>query len=70
MASASFSVTRTSLSEGGPNQVTEGTLAPGAGTLEVRVNLATGWTKLEVEQAMERIFRFLSDVNNSTSLVL
>lgn len=72
MASASFQIARNGASEGGgPIAVTEGVAAPTtAGDLEVRIDLAAGWTKNEIEIAMDRIYRFLLDVNNSTSIPL
>lgn len=70
MADISFSIARNSLAEGGSSTVTEGTSAPGAGDLEVRISGTAGWTKLEIEEAMDRIWRFLMDVNNSTSVIL
>jgi hypothetical protein len=73
MASASFSLSRGAFIDTlsvGAQAVTEGTSAPGAGDLEVRVNIAAGWTKTEVENAMDTIYRFLTNANNSTSIPL
>jgi hypothetical protein len=71
MASASFQIARTGLDEGGPIAVTEGVAAPTtANDIEVRIDLAAGWTKLEILEALERIWRFLSDSNNSQSIPL
>ena len=41
-----------------------------ANQIEIRIDMAAGWTKNEIELAMDRIFRFLLDVNNSTSIPL
>lgn len=72
MASASFQISRNGASEGGgPVAVTEGVAAPTtANALELRVDLAAGWTKNEIEIALDRITRFFLDVNNSTSIPL
>jgi hypothetical protein len=72
MASASWSIARNGASEGGgPIAVTEGVAAPtAANTLELRVDLAAGWTKNEIEIALDRITRFFLDINNSTSVTL
>lgn len=64
MASVSYQVARTGLSENalaaGVQTVTEGAAAPTtANNVEVRVDLAAGWTRLEVEEALDRIARFL-----------
>jgi hypothetical protein len=71
MASASFQIARTGLNEGGSSSVTEGTAAPTTGNdIEVRIDLAAGWTKLEIEEALERIVRFILDPGNSTTITL
>lgn len=73
MASVSFSLTRGTEIEtlaAGSQTVTEGTSAPGAGDLEVRINLVRNFTKLEIEQAMDTIWRFMSDPNRSTTIPL
>jgi hypothetical protein len=71
MASASFSVVRggqiDSLSVGA-QAVTEGTAAIGTGDLEVRIDLTKGWTKNEIELAMDTIWRYIENSNNSTSI--
>jgi hypothetical protein len=38
--------------------------------IEVRIDLAAGWTKLEIEEALERIVRFILDPGNSTTIAL
>jgi hypothetical protein len=71
MASVSFQVARTGLSEGGTSNVTEGTAAPTTGNnVEVRVDMAANWTKLEIEEALDRIVRFFLDATVSTSIPL
>ena len=73
MASVSFSLNRGTTENtfaAGSQTVTEGPSAPGAGDLEIRVNLADGWTKNEIREAFETIYRFFSNPNNSTSIGL
>ncbi len=75
MAAVSFSLNRgqfIDLLVAGSQAVTEGTAAPGAGELEVRIADpgTVPWTKNEIERAMDTIFRFLSNPNNSTSIPL
>ncbi len=71
MASVSFQIARTGLAEGGNSSVLEGTAAPTtANDIEVRIDLAAGWTKLEIDQALQRINRFLIDPNNSTTITI
>lgn len=71
MASASFQIARTGLSEGGSSNVLEGVAAPTtANDIEVRIDLAAGWTKLEIDEALERIVRFILDPANSTTIAL
>lgn len=69
MASTSYQITRDGLYMAGPNEVTAGTAAPTtAGNLEVRIDLAAGWTRNEVERAMDRIFYHILDtINGDTS---
>ena len=70
MSSASFSVTRGAAEQilaAGSQAVTEGTLAPGVGDMELRINLAQGLTKREIKELMDVIFRFLDNPNFSTS---
>lgn len=75
MASASFQVPFTSgeidTLAAGTQEVTEGTAAPTtAGGIEVRIDLASGFTKNEIEQKLNTIFRYIVDVNRSTSIPL
>lgn len=75
MAAISFSLSRgtdENTLSGGAQTVTEGTSAPGAGDLEVRLaDPATApWSKREIKEAMDVVFRFLSDVNRSTTVIL
>lgn len=71
MASVSFQIARNGAAEGGTSTVSEGTAAPTtANDLEVRIDMAAGWTKNEIEIAMDRIFRFLLDTTVSTSIPL
>ena len=65
MASVSFSATRGSLNEAG---ITEGTSAPGAGDIEIRIDLTKNLTKREIEEAFGVFFRFLSDPIFSTTV--
>lgn len=75
MAAVSFSVVRGtgeySLTAGA-EVVTEGTSAPGAGDLEVRIAdpASVAWTKQELYLALEKIWRYLDDVRESTSIPL
>lgn len=71
MASASFSLTRGTLQDklsGGAQTVTEGTLVPGAGDLEVRIDLTKNFTKKEVKNAFDVIWRYIQNPNSSTTL--
>jgi hypothetical protein len=74
MASASWSLTRGTLidnvASSGSQTVTEGVLAPGVGDLEIRVDLTKNLTKKEIRQAIETIWRFIKNNNNSTSVPL
>lgn len=74
MASASFQIQRgagiDTLSAGAQN-VVEGVAAPTtANAIELRVDLAAGWTRKEVEVALKVIYNFLKNNNNSTSIPL
>lgn len=72
----SFSMSKNGSSEyvlaAGSQTVTEGTSAPGAGDIEVRLasTVTVAWTKKEIEIALDTIFRFLSDPGESTSIAL
>lgn len=72
----SFSMARNGSAEyvlaAGSQTVTEGTSAPGAGDIEVRIasTVTVPWTKKEIEIALDTIFRFLSDPGESTSIAL
>lgn len=74
MADISFSMSRNGAAEqtlsDGSQTVTEGTSAPGAGDIEVRISGTAGWTRNEIEIAMDTIFRFLSSSLTSTSIPL
>lgn len=74
MADISFSIARNGASEqtlsAGSQTVTEGTATPGAGDLEVRILGTAGWTRNEIEIAMDTIFRFLSSALTSTTIPL
>lgn len=75
MAAISFSLSRgtdENTLAAGSQTVTEGTSAPGAGDLELRIADpgTAAWSKREIEEAMGTIFRFLSDVNRSTTVIL
>ena len=71
MASVSFSLTRGTLIDtfaSGSQTVTEGTSAPGAGDMEVRIDLTKNLTKKEIRQAMDVIWRFLNNPNTSPTI--
>lgn len=69
MANVSFSVAQGFDAEAGDTStVTEGTNAPGAGDVEVRINSATINQK-QLYHALEQIWRFASDPNFSTSIL-
>lgn len=73
MASASFSMTRgVSIDNlaAGAQAVTEGTSAPGAGDIEIRVDLTKNFTKAEIRRYLETIWRFLDNKDRSTSIPL
>lgn len=75
MASVSFQIPFTSgeidILAAGSQEVTEGTAAPTTvGGIEVRIDMASGWTKAEIERKLDTIFRFVLDVNRSTSIPL
>lgn len=73
MASASFTMTRGTEIDtlvAGSQTVTEGTHAPSTGDIQVCIDLAKNYTKLEIEQALQTIWRFLSDPDRSTSIPL
>lgn len=75
MASVSFQVARTGLAENslaaGSQNVTEGTAAPTTGNnVEVRIDMAVPWTRLEVSEALARIERFFLSSYTSTSIPL
>lgn len=74
MANVSFSMVRGFTSENtlaaGTSNVTVGTLAPNAGDIEVRISTTNNITKREIEEALESIFRFLSNPANSTTIPL
>lgn len=75
MASASFQIARNGSSidilANGSQAVTEGTAAPTtANGIEVRIDVAGGWTKNEINEALDTIWRFLSNPLNSTSIPL
>lgn len=74
MADISFSMARNGAAidtlAAGSQAVTEGTATPGAGDIEVRISGTAGWTKREIEDAMDTIARFFWNANNSTSIPL
>lgn len=69
MANVSYQVQRDGLYAAGSAEVTQGTVAPTtAGAIEVRVDLSVGWTKNELELALDRISRHVWDaLNGDTS---
>lgn len=75
MASASFQVARNGSAfdnlANGSQAITEGAAAPTtANQLELRIDLAAGWTKLEIVDALEQLQRFFLDTTKSTSITL
>lgn len=75
MAAVSFSLSRgvgENVLAAGSQAITEGTSAPGAGDLEVRIAdpATVPWSKKDIEIALDQIFRFLSDPGESTSIPL
>lgn len=50
--------------------VTQGTSAPGAGDIEVRISSTVGWTKHEIELALDTIWRTIVDPGRSTTSLL
>lgn len=76
MAAISFSMSRNGDAidnlSAGAQTVTEGTSAPGAGDIEIRLAdpASVPWTKREIEQALETMWRFLTDPGRSTSIAL
>lgn len=75
MAAVSFSLSRGALLDtlaAGSQTITEGTAAPGAGDIELRIADpgSVAWTKREIKEAVEAIWRFLQDPTKSTSIPL
>lgn len=76
MAAISFSMSRTGYAidalVAGSQTVTEGTSAPGAGDIEIRLAdpASVAWTKQEIEEAMDMLWRFMIDPNRSTTIGL
>lgn len=75
MASASFQIARNGDAidnlAAGSQAVTEGTAAPTtANGIEVRIDVAGGWTKAEARRALETIWRYIQDPLTSTSIPL
>lgn len=72
MAAISFSMARNGgaidVLAAGSQTVTEGTSAPGAGDIEVRLGDGVAWTQNEIEIALDVIEKFISD--SSTSIPL
>ncbi len=66
MATVSYQVLRDGLdAESGPAFVTQGTAAPTTSkAIEVRVDLAAGWTKKELELKLCQIVRYVWDTQN------
>lgn len=76
MAAVSFSMARNGGAENvlaaGSQTVTEGTSAPGAGDIEIRIAdpASVPWTKKEIGTALDTLWRFLTDPGESTSIPL
>jgi hypothetical protein len=71
MASVSYQLARDGLNEGGSSEVTVGAAAPTtANDIEVRIDLAAGFTKLEICERLDRLCRFILDPSNDASIPL
>lgn len=75
MASVSFQVARNGASldslSAGAQAVSEGTAAPTtANNVEVRIDLAAGWTKREIADALDIIERYFLDASKTTTITL
>ena len=73
MASVSYSLTRGTMIDtlaAGSQTVTVGSSAPGAGDMEIRIDLTKNFTKKELRIAFGVIWKFLSDSTRDTSIPL
>lgn len=74
MAAVSFSMARNGSAEftlaAGSQTVTEGSSAPGAGDIEIRLADGVPWTKHEIRLALGILWDFLADPNESTTIPL
>ncbi len=76
MAAVSFSMSRNGDAidnlANGVQTVTQGTSAPGAGDIEIRIadRSSVPWTKREIEEALDTMWRFLTDPGRSTYVPL
>jgi hypothetical protein len=72
MASVSYSLVRGAqidvVGASGSQVVTEGTSAPGAGDLEIRIDLTKNFTKKELKQSFDTIWRYLNNRNLSPTI--
>lgn len=74
MANLSYSISTATLEghEGEPDKITKGTSAPGAGDVEMRVNLADMKSNMQIIRALQAFIRRLEDGrlgSNDTGLI-
>lgn len=74
MAALSFSMSRNGLTEdgrtAGTGTVTQDTQAPNAGDVEIRISaaaIAAGISKMELEEMLDRLWRFAYDTTQSSN---
>lgn len=73
MASVSYSINRGAAIDtltAGSQSITAGTSAPGAGDMEIRIDLTKNFTKNELKQYFETIWRFIENPNLDTNFPL
>jgi hypothetical protein len=72
MASVSYSVNRGTLEQtlaAGSQTVTVGAAAA-TGDLSVSIDLTKNWTKREIKEALDVIFRFFDNPNNDNTILI
>lgn len=67
MASVSLSMTVDQIEDVNPENITVGSLAPGAGDFELRVNTANVPSLRQICQALEKLDYFVDDQNYGPS---
>jgi hypothetical protein len=73
MSSVSYSVARGTIENtlvAGSQTVTVGTSAPATLDLSVNIDLTKGWTKREIKEAVDAIWRYLDDALYDTNIPL